>query len=361
MKIELNTQKLQNALSCISRIGFNSKNINIQQKGIQFTFNIGRLLLYAYNGSEACEYVFGEVPVNENFIKILDFTMLNNIISNSSSESLIVEFKATNVTVKDKKSKYDIQYISKESLPYVFEKFIPGLQPVITLSDISFDSAFSFLSPCIPSSGHAAYLNGVYLDGNAVSTDKSSMAVYPLFPKMPNKNFFITSDSFKILTKNITKETTFSFYILDGNLLCVTDTFKLMLRLMENPFPDYKSVVSKMDNFNFKVSVKTKDLIAACRRLTSLGVSFGSMNFSMSFLRMQINSEKAQGMEELEALEPLTDLGDGMIEFKISFEKLLSCLARIKSDKIDIYFDSNTAQYKVQDGDAFYIHSIIRR
>jgi DNA polymerase III sliding clamp (beta) subunit (PCNA family) len=362
MVIKLKTETLQNGLFYISKIGFKTRVVQEVYKCVQFKFNAGLLSLYAYNGTEACEFFYGNIDVFESFSRTVDFNILNKLISHSKSEFIECDFTEKQLIIKEQKSRYELQYMFQESLSYIFEGFNPA-KPFLVQFDIKcLEDALFFVNPCLPPAGEAlAYLNGIYFDGNAVVTDKISIAIYPILEKPLSQPLFISFESFKIMAKSASKGGIGSIYVIDDKLIFTTGTFRYLLRLMSNPFPNYKSVVTSLQSLAHTVLVKTEDITAACKKLVALGVKYGFVTFSKDKISLKASSDAAQGQEDVDIVHSITLKDDTAIELKMPFEKLLACLLHIKGKEIVFAFDSVSKQYIIREDKAIYINSIFKK
>ena len=361
MKVTLNKVELEETLFYASKTVVRSKAIIVSQQGIQFLFKDNKLYLYSYNGLHCGEVYYGEV-VADNFSCLLEYSLIEKVISLSEAKELELTFDDDALTITDSDSEYRIQYMQKHDISNIFDGIDVANQKQFLEMDLAdFRDIYSFVSPCIPTQAGYVRLRGVYYDGNFMATNTTGFAYYP-FSEVITDKVFMSLETFQILSSIAPKGLDAFFYMINGRFVATIGRSKYILSLLNSDFPDYAKVMERVCGHEYTIKLNKSSLIKKCKKLGSFTSKYrrnsALLTVSENELVLEVMAETKRGKEKLdietEGLSGIT------IEFSIDLLRLVSYLAHVFNETISITCGKNLNEFALKDGQAVYVDGMLK-
>ncbi len=363
MIIELSKSKLSDVFYSISKTVSTDKNaIDVSYKGIQFLFKNSDLFLYTCNGDYFCRAHYGSVPM-ENFSFVIEYNHINKLIILAKEEIIVIDVQENNITLRDGKSKYKMQYMSLTDFSYMFSSVDATKNKIVTLKSGGFNKVLSFLKQSLPTQENFKNIKGIYFDGSFVVTNMSSIAIDPYIDKIDNP-LFLSLESFKIISSLLQEkgtEVTLSTYK-DG-LVAESGDGTYILRCLSDKFPNYLLVLGRVKNHTCRVTIKTSDLAIACKKLISFTDSdksnFGRLHFFSDKLVIKATTENRAGEEIIDiSTEGITGMTQEL-SFSASLSRLSMVISQIKNETIAITFSESLSEFVIKNNESIYIEATL--
>src|SRR5271157_3273954 len=152
----------------------------LHYKCVQFLVKNEELILYSCDGSQLCEIKMGKFSGIENFSKMVELFSINDVVQLSKSDNIKLTFKDKQLIVSDDTGEYKVPYGEDHDFSYIVTS--AGVDYLnCKLLDVEpqyLKEILMFLSACLPIRGEYTQYRGVYFDGNFVTTNALSCAVY---------------------------------------------------------------------------------------------------------------------------------------------------------------------------------------
>lgn len=359
MILSLDKQKLENSLFFVEKVIAKSST-NPQYHGVQFLFKDKNLYLYASNGTILCEVLYPDIEV-EPMSRIVDFILLDKVVSLSDSEKITLDFREDALYISDAKSEYKMAYMVTQDYSTYFTSITKPDKEICKIKLSAIARVSSFITACLPTKTNFAQLYGVFFDGNFVATNSYSLAVCPMLPKPLGKlSFFLSSESFSLLSKLVAESDIAYFYNVGTGLVATIDTTTYILSTMANEFPNYKIVFDRFKKHTRTVTISKATAIKCCKKLVSFTDKHKRNSVGLTFREKELiiaaSSDTKQGKEVLS----IKDLHlEEEISFSINLVKFLDYLSHIYNSETTLSFGESLTEYALKDGDSVYIESIL--
>jgi len=360
MKVSISKNDLSTAFQYVARTVNVSKNaVDAAYKGIQFVFKNNNLFLYTCDGNHFCRAYYGSTEM-EDFSFVVEYDLISKLVYLAKEDILLLDIQENSIFLKDGKSRYKMQYMTLIDYSYMFTNIDSEKVYITTLKHESFNKALSFLKQSLPKQENFKHLNGIYFDGMFVVTNIVGLAIYP-YTDMISNSIFISLESFQILS-NVLQEQNSEVMLCNykDNFIAESGKNTYLLKCMTDSFPNYKPIVSRIDNHPYKAVIKVNDLRIACKKLVSftnpIRNNSGKFCFYTDRLIITAASENKMGEETIQ-IET-----DGIIQeiyIFINLARLIILISHIKEKEIIITFSKSLKEYVIKNGDAVYIEGTL--
>lgn len=367
MKIVLSKDRLVDSFFYISKISSKAKKAAFAPyKCVQFIFKEKTLTLYANNGLNMCKFIYGEVQEADNFSCLIEFALIDKLISLSKSSEISFSFDDTMVILQDGKSKYKIAYVPLDDFSHLFNSIeLTAKNKIASLDYAVVRDIPGILSPAIPAQDAISHLKGVYFDGSFVATNQLSVAVCSCLDKEIKHPAFLTIESFGIMTSvfrgNVVTE---DLYMNGNNIVAVAGEATFLLNLMSATFPNYKPIVDKVKAHAHKINILMEDFNVACMKLISftdtdpLKKNKAKLTITSNSVTIEARADNKIGTEVI-LLTASNIPADKTIEFFVNLQHLKEFIPNFRKSEVMISFDDVHSEIGLSSDTILYVDGTI--
>ena len=239
---------------------------------------------------------------------------------------------------------YDIMGMSSDDFP-VFPEIKNGEHVQLSLEDMRSLIRATLFS--VSSDETKTFLNGVFLKSDQhilsfVATDGFRLALKQISTQTHIENIAVIVP-FKALNE-LTKVLGFldsasplNMVISSQQVAFFSDSFRLVSRVIEGHFPDYKQVIPQFSSYQVKVS--RKEFIEACDRamiIASVSNFVVRLTFEGESLLLRANASLGEFKEELHVVRTK---GEETVKISFNVKLILEGVRAIDSDDIELEFN----------------------
>jgi len=351
MVIKLDRKVLEECLLFLNRIITRTKALEL---GVQFLFKNNSLKLYGSNGSQICEVTYGTVECL-NFNCLLEFSVLNKIVSLSDDAVLECSFDVDRLSVVSGRNEYEFMYLLLRDYSATMEAIKTDEDPIAVIPIVEMQTALHFLMACLPVVAGLNHFRGINYDGNFTATNTHGFVYWKLnLPKV--ESLFIALESFQLLASLDLKGKSAVFYRNDNCLVAVADRARYLILLMANPFPKYDKIIQRIGKHDRRITLSKDGFIKSCKKLTPFTDSFkrNSAKLYIAGAEMTISVE-SETKKAKEVLPVTTNNISDSVAFNVNLIDLQSYATRASSATIDITFSESLEDYAIRDADSWYL------
>jgi DNA polymerase-3 subunit beta len=239
---------------------------------------------------------------------------------------------------------YDIMGMSSDDFP-VFPEINNGEHVQLSLDEMRLLIRSTLFS--VSSDETKPFLNGIFVKSDQhilsfVATDGFRLALRQISTQTQVENIavIIPSKAMNELTKVMGFLDTVSplnMVISSQQVAFFSDRFRLVSRVIEGYFPDYKQVIPKLSSYQVKVS--RKEFIEACDRamiIASVSNFVVRLTFEGESLLLRANASMGEFREELYVVRTK---GEGTVKISFNVKLILEGVRAIDSDDIELEFN----------------------
>lgn len=363
MEIFLDTIRFSNMLFYVGLVTKKYKlTTNKQYKCIQFKFKDNILKLYSCDGVHVCETIYGNVENSKEFSCMIEYSLLDDIVSLSDAQTIKLKFRDKSLLLSDNGNEYKMQYVENYDFSFLVENIKMDFKdPIAKLETWQLKEVTSFISCCFPKKDEYGHLRGVYFDGNFVATNIISCSVFSQI-KMISKPIFMSLNSFLILS-SITNDEPFSLYNDGGKFVIKNNEATYILTVMADKFPNYKHVFDIVKNHKYTIVLDRNQVHKACKKLLHFSdkIYRNSSKIVLSkedSISIEVLSGEKEGKEILKLKETNVDKN---IEFSLNISHLLVYIGNINSELIYLSFNDTPNEIGIGDNDKrLYIETTLK-
>lgn len=337
MKISLNKKELKKCFLYLSKV-VNKKAKASYYHNIQFVNKNNVLFFYAFNGEIIARSVYGNCEASD-FNFMIEFHTLYSLLSLSEEDVVMFDISSNKVNISTSENKYTLALDNENDFEFIFDSIQYSKEALITnISGENLEKASAFCLASLQEESVASRFKGFFFDGTFVTTDDSSLAVFPYVEKIKS-SVFIPRDAFLILN-SFNKESMISLYNSDGKVIAEIEDAIFILPKMANAFPNYENIITRCNDLNLFFELDKEKFIKSCSRL----LLFTDNNVKQSAV-FDVNEKGvfitsiSENKEANEHIVPtdikITKAG---VSFRIDLKKLQSRLSQIEGDSIRIMF-----------------------
>lgn len=344
MNVSFDKIELKRCFGYLSKIAVRTKKAsNEAYKNIQFLFKDNQLHLYSMDGEYLIKVLYGDVNFKDSSYMI-EYLTLNNLINLIDDDTINMDFEEDKIFINTKDNKYTLQCRGESDFSYILSELKDDIVHEVTMSILDISNAVHFVSACISGETVSSRYRGVFFDGNFVTTDESSLAIFPSYNEDPGK-FFITKDGALILA-SFPKEDRMTLKCTSSHLIVENEKVVLMLPQLVAEFANYNSVLSRIKSYEYSIKIDRETLLKTCSRLFLFTDTYvrqsATFNISPEGVVIESQSETKQASENLIIKEMNTS--QEHINFSINIKKLQELVASTTGDVLTLKYtdDMNT-------------------
>jgi len=365
MKFVLNRVKLLEGLKLVSKVTPKTRTFVGSVNSVYFQIGKGQLFLWGTDGIRGLVTRYGVIESKESLQKadiVFPIDKLLHTVTYSTTEKVSFEESG------DRRWKIKANSTSTVGT-YSVDHFPKFETKGETLEMINIDNLKRYLKKVAPTadeeSSDKPHLSGVLIDGNFVTTDIQRMSYYKTNYDTFKKSFIIPAGVLEVLNSfsggSLDVEVR---SVVNSLVFCVGDTL-ISTRLYEASFPNYKTVIERVQNFKYKmVMVDKKNFLEVMNRLKIFrdANNFVCLKIENDKMTIQVGTDDV-GVEEIvvkssESFSLTLDLNiDAVFDFLnvIDGEKVI---LKVLDDKTPV-----VVQEKYSNGEEFYsiLSPLIRR
>jgi DNA polymerase-3 subunit beta len=270
---------------------------------------------------------------------------ISGILSKISNQIIQITVDENNrFKIVGKGVNYDIMGMSADDFP-VFPEIEQGEHVQLSVEEMRGLTRSTLFS--VSSDETKPFLNGVFIKSDQqvlsfVATDGFRLALKQLSTQTKFENIAVIVP-FKAMNE-LTKILTFLDHdsplnmVISAQQVCFfSDRFRLVSRVINGHFPDYKQVIPKVSSYQVKVS--RKDFIDACDRamiIASVSNFVVRLTFEGDSLLLRANASLGEFREELHVVRTK---GEGSVKISFNVKLILEGLRAIDADDIELEFN----------------------
>lgn len=270
---------------------------------------------------------------------------ISGILSKISPQIIQITVDANNrFKIVGKGVNYDIMGMSSDDFP-VFPEIQNGEHVQLSLEDMRSLTKSTLFS--VSSDETKPFLNGVFVKSDThllsfVATDGFRLALKQIATQtqVDNVSVIVPFKAMNELTKVLgflDSASPLNMVISSQQVAFFSDRFRLVSRVIDGHFPDYKQVIPKFSSYQVKVS--RKEFIEACDRamiIASVSNFVVRLTFEGESLLLRANASLGEFKEELQVVRTK---GEGAVKISFNVKLILEGVRAIDSDDIELEFN----------------------
>jgi DNA polymerase-3 subunit beta len=270
---------------------------------------------------------------------------ISGILSKISPQIIQITVDANNrFKIVGKGVNYDIMGMSSDDFP-VFPEIQNGEHVQLSLEDMRSLTKSTLFS--VSSDETKPFLNGVFVKSDThllsfVATDGFRLALKQIATQtqVDNVSVIVPFKAMNELTKVLgflDSASPLNMVISSQQVAFFSDRFRLVSRVIDGHFPDYKQVIPKFSSYQVKVS--RKEFIEACDRamiIASVSNFVVRLTFESESLLLRANASLGEFKEELQVVRTK---GEGAVKISFNVKLILEGVRAIDSDDIELEFN----------------------
>jgi len=362
MEITLDKMKLSTTLSFLDKV-IKKKDVSEVYKNCQFKFENNSLTLYACGGQYVVKSSYGRIGAT-NMSCLVEYDALNKLIPLLDNDEIIFKFNSDNMVIFDGGNEYTFQYFVEGDFANIIDSLSLQVssEPIVVIDVSELEKINKFVYPCIDTTKNAT-LCGVFYDGNFVTTDIKSCAIYHYDEKESDDTIFIPKDGFDIISTLSEKDLTFSFHHSENIVIAQSENVSYLIPLMSAKFPSYKPLVEHVSKYKNQVRIDKGKFVKSCSKLLAFSTSmFSAVNkadFEINdIINMKAGSDRKRAIEEL---APIESNSNGKVGFSVNVAQLLSQVSKIDESEITLKYEegSKNPLYFYGDENKMYLTTLL--
>lgn len=270
---------------------------------------------------------------------------ISGILSKISPQIIQITVDSNNrFKIVGKGVNYDIMGMSSDDFP-VFPEIQNGEHVQLSLEDMRSLTKSTLFS--VSSDETKPFLNGVFVKSDThllsfVATDGFRLALKQIATQtqVDNVSVIVPFKAMNELTKVLgflDSASPLNMVISSQQVAFFSDRFRLVSRVIDGHFPDYKQVIPKFSSYQVKVS--RKEFIEACDRamiIASVSNFVVRLTFEGESLLLRANASLGEFKEELQVVRTK---GEGAVKISFNVKLILEGVRAIDSDDIELEFN----------------------